>query len=170
MSESADCFLIHGGECFRYRAGAVIVHERRVLMATNPNVDYFYSIGGAVQMGETAAQAAQREVLEETGVAMRADRQLFIHENFFDDDKIYEGKHMRWHELALFYLMKPEHIGDIRARGVSMSSGRERLAWLAPGDFTAGKSFPPFLPDILFGEHQGVRHVVTKDGRHEFIR
>ena len=165
--DAGDCFLVEAGRCFRYRAGAVILHEGRVLMATNPNAGYVYSIGGAVRIGETAAQAAEREVLEETSVPMKALRPLFVHENFFDEP--YDGRPMRWHELSVYYLMEPGDLDGMRAAGVSMTGGAERLLWLSPSDFREGAVFPSFLPDVLFGSRKGARHVVTRDGADEFI-
>lgn len=54
---------------FRYRAAAIIVEDNCVLFAGNEVDDYFYSVGGAVHMGETAEEAVKREVLEGTGVS-----------------------------------------------------------------------------------------------------
>ena len=44
----------------------IIMENDCVLFAGNANEDYLYSIGGAVQMGEKARDAAIREVHEET--------------------------------------------------------------------------------------------------------
>lgn len=38
------------------------------MFAGNDIDDYYYSIGGAVHMGETSEEAVKREVFEETGV------------------------------------------------------------------------------------------------------
>ena len=77
-----DCGFTRDGHWFRYRAAAIIVEEGCVLFAGNEKEDYLYSVGGAVQMGETAEDAVRREVLEETGVAYEIDRLAVIHENF----------------------------------------------------------------------------------------
>lgn len=53
---------------FRYRAAAVIIEDENVLMVTSDTSDYFYSIGGAVHLGETAEEAVVREVFEEAGI------------------------------------------------------------------------------------------------------
>ena len=77
-----NCFFTNDGKWFRYRAAAIIVEEGCILFAKNEIDDYFYSIGGAVHMGETAEGAVKREVFEETGVEYDVDHLAIIHENF----------------------------------------------------------------------------------------
>lgn len=63
-----DCGFTKEHNWFRYRAAAIIVENGCVLLAGNSKVDYLYSVGGGVHMGETAQEAVVREVFEETGV------------------------------------------------------------------------------------------------------
>lgn len=79
-----DCGFMKEDNWFRYRAGAIIIEDGCVLLAGNAHEDYFYSIGGAVHMNETAEDAVKREVFEETGVHYEIDRLAVIHENLFD--------------------------------------------------------------------------------------
>ena len=78
-----DCAIRGDGLWFRYRACGLIIEDGCVLFAGNNTEDYYYSVGGAVHVGETAEEAAVREVFEETGVRYEVDRLAFIHENFF---------------------------------------------------------------------------------------
>ena len=66
-----DCGFTKENNWFRYRAAAIIVENGCVLLATNDRVDYYYSVGGGVQMGEKAEDAVIREVFEETNVSTR---------------------------------------------------------------------------------------------------
>ena len=68
------------------RVGAIIMKNGRFLMVGNQRNDYLCSVGGRIQFGETAEEAVVREVFEETGVRLEADRLGFIHENFFHGD------------------------------------------------------------------------------------
>ena len=94
-----NCAFTEENRWFRYRA-AIIVEDGCVLFAGNEKEDYYYSIGGAVHVGETAEDAVRREVMEETGVAYEVDRLAVVHENFFDDNTgSLRGLHC--HEIAL---------------------------------------------------------------------
>ena len=69
-----DCGFTKENNWFRYRAAAIIVENNCVLLATNDKVDYYYSVGGGVQMGEKAGDAVVREVFEETGIHYEIER------------------------------------------------------------------------------------------------
>lgn len=55
-----NCGFIRENQWFRYRAAAIIVEDGCVLFAGNEKENYFYSIGGAVHVGETAENAVRR--------------------------------------------------------------------------------------------------------------
>ena len=101
-----DCGFTKESNWFRYKACAIIVEDSCVLFAGNSTADYFYPVGGAVQMGETAEDAVVREVYEETGVRYEPDRLAVIHENFFREN-IEPLKGLDCHEISFYFLMKP---------------------------------------------------------------
>ena len=65
------------------RVGAIITKGDQVLMVKNTRDDWYYSVGGRIQVGETSEQAIVREVREELDISMEIDRLGFIHENYF---------------------------------------------------------------------------------------
>lgn len=162
-----DCGIVMEDRVFRYRAAAVICRDRQILMATNPSVNYLYSIGGAVHLGETSIEAVTREVEEETGIRMRVSRLLFIHENFFTEPCA--GRPRAWHEIALYYSMEPKQMDLMRAGGVSMNGDAEQLVWVPYEDFMRINAYPGFLPEILQKEEGRVWHVVSRDDQHRFL-
>lgn len=163
---SQDIFLQKEDACFRLRAAALITKGDRVLMAGNNQADYLYSIGGAVHLGERLEDALLREVQEETGLAMTIQGLAFVHENFFTDSIM--GKPKRWHELAFYYHLHCAHPEHIKALGVSMNGQQERLVWVDAASFTSGKVHPSFLPQVLWGDHQNTKHIMSIDDVHIF--
>jgi ADP-ribose pyrophosphatase YjhB (NUDIX family) len=62
------------------RAQVVVVQGDRILLARHQSDDRVYWVlpGGAVEGHEAPAEAAVREVREETGLTVRLDRLLFV--------------------------------------------------------------------------------------------
>lgn len=129
MSE-IDCGFDTDGRWFRVRAGAVILDAGRVLMARNTRDGYLYSVGGGVHHGETTAEAAHREVLEETGVDMEIDRLLFVHENFFTDSSSPAIAERDCHELTFYYLMRYRPGMPLRSGSRTNDGLDEWLEWV----------------------------------------
>ena len=59
-----DISYTNGHQRFRYRAAAIIIEEGAICFMSSPSEDYHYSVGGAVQFGETTEEAVLREVLQ----------------------------------------------------------------------------------------------------------
>lgn len=63
--------------------GAVIIHQERVLLVQRGNAPYIgmWCIpGGRVRYGETLQQAAEREILEETSIIIKAKQPVYTFE------------------------------------------------------------------------------------------
>lgn len=156
-----NCGFTKDNKWFRYRAAAIIVEEGFVLFAGNENEDYYYSIGGAVHMGETAEDAVIREVMEETGVLYEIDHLAVIHENFFADN-MGALKNMDCHEIALYFMMKPR--GTKELNSTSFTQGvKENMYWLQIAELDKYKAFPTFMKEYLQSEHAGVEHIISDE-------
>lgn len=156
-----NCGFTKDNKWFRYRAAAIIVEDGCVLFAGNEKDDYFYSIGGAVHMGETAEDAAIREAYEETGIKYEIDHLAVIHENFFNEN---QGalKGMDCHEIAFYFMMKPR--GTKALKSDSYTQGvKETMHWLPISELDNYKAFPCFMKDYLQTKHTGVEHIVSDE-------
>ena len=113
-----NCAIIEDKKAFRYRAAGIIVEEGCVLFARNDEDDYFYSVGGAVHIGETSEEAVKREIFEETGARYEVDYLAMIHENFFIGSSGLKG--VDFHELTFYYMMKPMGKRDFTSQSTTV--------------------------------------------------
>lgn len=156
-----NCAFRNGNKAFRYRAAAIIVEDHCVLFAGNEEDDYFYSVGGAVHMGETAEEAVKREVLEETGVSYEVDHLAVIHENFFIGSSGLNG--VECHELAFYYVMKPMGKRAFTSQSCTISGGKETMHWIPIDELDNVKAYPSFMKEFLQTPHIGVAHILTEE-------
>ena len=156
-----DCGFTKENNWFRYRAAAIIVENGCVLLATNDKVDYYYSVGGGVQMGEKAEDAVVREVFEETGVHYEIDRLAVIHENFFTDSSEF-FKDLNCHEIALYFLMKAKGNQDLNSDSYTQGV-RENMAWIPIDELDNHTVYPTFLKKYLTNKNTEILHIVTDE-------
>ena len=152
-----DISYSNGHQRFRYRAAAIIIEEGAICFMSSPSEDYHYSVGGAVQFGETTEEAVLREVMEETGQQYKIDRLVCFHENFFSNSNgVLRG--LDCHEICLYYLMKQkgeQFQGQIED---------ETVHWIPIQELENHRVFPTFIPQILKGLDMGIQHIITKNG------
>ena len=167
------------------RVGAIIMKDGKFLMAGNDAVDYLYTVGGRIQFGESAEEAVVREVLEETGVKMEIDRLGFIHENFFYGDSSHNMGRLVYEISFIFYMKVPEDFHPV-SQSRPGDSHQEPLYWISAGSDTEHDTsdtsdtsdtldtldslekitiYPGFLRTELMNPVDGVRHLVTRDGK-----
>ena len=159
--EKDNCSFERCNERFNYRVGAIIIEDGCVLLVTNESADYYYSVGGRVHMGETAYHAVLREVKEETGVDYEVDRQVFVHENFFTEPcGVNKGK--KFHEIAMFYLMKPQGKKLKFADGECID-GKEWLEWVPIEKLKTMRVYPSFLASRINSLPTSIESIVTDE-------
>ena len=116
----------------RIAVGGVVVHEGRVLLirrAKAPSCGLWAIPGGAVELGETLRQAAERELLEETGLRTRATLVLKTFEIIDRDD---EGR-VRFHYVIVDFLAELADENAVPHGGDDAGEAR----WFAPEELAA---------------------------------
>ena len=111
----------------RVAVGAIVLQSNRVLLVKRghpPNEGLWAIPGGCVELGETLQQAAEREILEETGLIIRAGGPVYTFDVIVPDD----AGRVRFHyvivDLLADYVSGELHPGD---------DARE-ARWVTPGD------------------------------------
>lgn len=91
----------------RVGVGAIVLHEGRVLLVKRrhaPGLGLWSVPGGLVDLGETTADAARREVEEECGLKVRLAGLVGVLDRVMRDA---EGR-VRYHWVLIDYLAVPE--------------------------------------------------------------
>lgn len=114
--------------------------------------------GGRVELGEAAAQALERELLEELALSAVASRLVFVAENFFS----LAGKPR--HEVGLYFLASFNPSGLPKPGGSSFK-GAERekrleFCWFRRSALVGTQLKPPFLVAALAKPELEFQHVV----------
>ena len=156
-----NCGFTKENNWFRYRAAAIIVENNCVLFAGNETADYYYSIGGAVHIGEKAEDAVIREVFEETGVKMEIERLDFVHENYFYGDAPSNFGKMIYEISFFFYMKVPSDFSPV-CDSFTEDDTKEYLKWITLSDDE--KIYPEFFKTELEKSNISVKHFIS-DGR-----
>jgi ADP-ribose pyrophosphatase len=113
----------------RAAVGAVVFRGREVLLVRRrdpPSAGHWAIPGGRIRLGESLQAAAEREVLEETGVRVRAGRPVFA----FDTIERDAYGRVRFHYVVVDLLA--EHVeGEPEGRDDAVEAG-----WFAPEALT----------------------------------
>ena len=86
------------------RAGAVIIHNNKVLLHRNLNSDHYAILGGRISIGENSEETVKRELLEELGREIEITGYIATVENFF------EMKGSKYHEIM--FIHKAEFVNE----------------------------------------------------------
>lgn len=118
--------------------GAVVVRGGAVLLvrrARAPSRGVWAVPGGRVELGETLAEAAEREVREETGVRVRAGEPVWSFDSVVRDSQGRIAFHYVIVDLLADYVA-----GEPRARDDALAA-----CWVRPGDLRGMAVSPPTL-------------------------
>ena len=157
---ASDCGFEKEEFWFRYRTGAIIVKDRKMLFVQCMYGGYYYMIGGGVHLGEMSEECIEREVFEETGLRLKAERPAIICENFFPGKGgLIDGKNC--HELEFYYRMQDPADFDVQ----QMTDANEKLVWLPMDKFDEYDIRPSILKSKLREAIDGapLMHIVSQE-------
>lgn len=153
----------------RQRAAALITQNGRVLLHQLYGDTFWALPGGAIDPGESAAQAVARELHEELGAdlgaAISVGALAVVAENFFS----HAGA--GYHEIGLYLHASPLPGNPLVSTGGPYDGveGARRLvfAWFNRDDMNERDIRPAFLREylrsLLAGGPMGVLHIVHRD-------
>lgn len=111
----------------RVGVGAIVIREGRVLLVQRgiePSRGLWAIPGGSLELGETIQEGAEREILEETGIVIRAGDPIHTFD-FFERD---QAGRIRFHYVIVD--VTAEYVsGDVRADDDAADA-----RWLSPGE------------------------------------
>jgi ADP-ribose pyrophosphatase YjhB (NUDIX family) len=147
---------------FRYRTGAFILKDDKMLFVKSKFGGYFYMIGGGVSLGETSVDCIEREILEETGIHAKVERLAVVTENFFKGEGgILEG--LDCHTIEFYYLVKVIDDSNV----FSKTDDGEELVWIPIAEIKKSFFKPSFIPEkideILAGKN--ILHIIEERDR-----
>lgn len=105
--------------------GALVVKDGRVLLVkrgVEPSLGLWAIPGGMLELGETLQEGAEREILEETGVVIRAGEPFHTFD-FFEPDP--QGR-LRFHFVIV------DLLGEYVSGDAKGGDDAEDARWLAP--------------------------------------
>lgn len=146
---------------FNYRVAGIAQRDEYVLLNQLEGTDWWFLLGGRVEMGEVSGEALRREMQEELRADVQVGRLVWIVESFFGN---VEGKN--YHELA-YYMMDftPDSPVAYTKESFTATDGHTSLIfrWFALSELDQITLYPPFLVEGLHKLPEQMVHLV--DGR-----
>ena len=160
MAENKDMCVRCGEGVINIRVGAIITKDNHVLMVRNNRDNFFYSVGGRIQFGETAEQAVKREVREELGFEMEIDRLGFICEAYFYGTIGDKQERLIYEPAFYFYMIVPDDF-ELESKTFLEDGSPEYLEWV-PFD-TQKTVYPEFFKTELNNPSRETKYIVADE-------
>ena len=150
------------GREFEIRCCGILVHGDAVLVTQE--ADGLYAMpGGHLEFGETLALCLSREIFEETGLNVEADKLVYVVENFF----VHRG--VDTHEIGFYFLvdLSSEFPTPDRDGFIPANEARVRPRLLPLGQLRNVDLRPHLVRDALPGDARDAfshptRHLVSR--------
>ncbi|HFR3747665.1 TPA: NUDIX hydrolase [Streptococcus suis] len=140
-------------QIFGVRATALLIKDGKIFL-TKDSKGRYYTIGGAVEVNEVAADAAVREVKEELGVDSRVNQLAFVVENQFTHEGI------DFHNIELHFIVEP--VGEMPEKMIE-DNLKQACEWIDVDNLVNLDVVPAFLAEELPSWDGQVRHIMKKE-------
>lgn len=138
-------------QIFGVRATALLIKDGKIFL-TKDSKGRYYTIGGAVEVNEVAADAAVREVKEELGIDSRVNQLAFVVENQFTHEGI------DFHNIELHFIVEP--IGAIPEEMIE-DNLKQACEWIDVDKLVNLDVVPFFLAEELPNWNGQVKHIMN---------
>ncbi|HEL2734898.1 TPA: NUDIX domain-containing protein [Streptococcus suis] len=138
-------------QIFGVRATALIIKDGKIFL-TKDYKDRYYTIGGAIEVNEVAADAAVREVKEELGIDSRVNQLAFVVENQFTHED------RDFHNIEFHFIVEP--IGEMPEKMIE-GQLKQTCEWIALDNLVNLYIVPAFLAEELPNWSGQVKHIMN---------
>jgi 8-oxo-dGTP pyrophosphatase MutT (NUDIX family) len=147
---------------FNFRAAAIILDGKRVLLHRAADLDWWLLPGGRVAFGESTGETIKREMREEIGVDVKVERLVWVVETFF------HHRGFDFHELGHFWLVRlPPDADVLQKQEFEMEEiedgGRFVFRWFDLSEVIDLPLVPSFLRDRLNSLPNQTESIVHRD-------
>ena len=92
-------YNIDNNEVFNVKACGIVIKNKKILLVNKKGTDYLSFLGGSIDFNEQSQDAVIRAFKEQTGANIKANRLIYIVENFYNIDN------KRVHEYIFVHMM-----------------------------------------------------------------
>ncbi|HFI0563943.1 TPA: NUDIX hydrolase [Streptococcus suis] len=138
-------------QIFGVRATALIIKDGKIFL-TKDSKGRYYTIGGAIEVNEVAADAAVREVKEELGIDSRVNQLAFVVENQFTHED------RDFHNIEFHFIVEP--IGEMPEEMIE-GKLKQPCEWIALDNLVNLDVVPAFLAEELPNWSGQVKHIMN---------
>lgn len=152
-----DATFIMEDKVFNYRVAGIWLENGHVLLHKQADDSHWALPGGRAQVLEDSKACLAREMAEELGVEIEADRLLWVVENFFT----YAGKD--FHEIGFYYLIHAKGNPLLHHTGPFFGLEGERLVyqWIPLSKIGEVVLYPEFLREALTELPKATQHLIV---------
>ncbi|MGV3079932.1 NUDIX hydrolase [Streptococcus sp. 32226D021BW] len=138
-------------QIFGVRATALIIKDGKIFL-TKDYKGRYYTIGGAVEVNEVAADAVVREVKEELGIDSCVNQLAFVVENQFTHED------RDFHNIEFHFIVEP--IGEVPEKMIE-GELKQICEWIALDNLVNLDVVPVFLAEELPNWNGQVKHIMN---------